>query len=136
MFDSRFEVLNALASGFERHGLTVTVDPDTICVGREQWDTYSKQILMMLSAAPAIKEGDKTFNLFATEQYDSDNKLTKYSIKLCDAQRNELKSWDLDTKRGQHTHLYSNNEKEPPHIPFDGSITNIVADIIGFMRMY
>jgi hypothetical protein len=136
MFESRFEVLNQLASGFRRQGLEVTVDPNTICVGREQWDKYSNQILMMLSAAPAIKAGMKTFYLFASEQYDSSHTLTKYSIKLCDDQKNELKAWELDTKRGQHVHLYSNSEKEASHLPFEGSIEDIAAQIMGFMRMY
>jgi hypothetical protein len=136
MFDSRFEVLNALASEFGKQGLEVTVDPNTICVGREQWDRYSNQILMMLSAAPAINAGTKTFYLFASEQYDPSHTLTKYSIKICDDQKNELKAWELDTKRGQHVHLYTNNGKEASHLPFEGTIEDIAAQIMGFMRMY
>ncbi|RJP22728.1 MAG: hypothetical protein C4529_05280 [Deltaproteobacteria bacterium] len=136
MFDSHFEVLNALASEFRLQGLDVTVDPDTICVGREQWDKYSNQVLLMLSAAPAIKAGTKTFYLFASEQYDLAGKLTKYSIKLCDNQKTECKAWELDTKRGQHVHLYSNSEKDPPHLPFEGSIKVIASEIMDFMRMF
>jgi len=136
MFDSRFEVLNALASEFGKQGLEVTVDPNTICVGREQWDRYSRQILTMLSAAPAIKDGTKIFHLYASEQYNSTQGLTKYSIKLCDDQKKEIRAWELDTKRGQHVHLYSKSDKEAPHHPFNGSIEDIAVQIMGFMRMY
>ena len=136
MFNSSFEVLSTLASLFSLQGLEVTVDPNTICVGREQWDRYSNQILMMLSAAPAIKMGQKTFYLYASEQYDSAHTLTKYSIKLCNWNRSEIQAWELDTKRGQHVHHYLNGEKDPIHFPFEGSIREIAGEIMHVMRMF
>lgn len=136
MFDSSFEVLSTLASLFRLQGLEVTVEPNTICVGREQWDRYSKQNLTMLSAAPAIRIGEKIFHLFASEQYTSEHTLTKYSTKLCDDQKTEIQSWELDTKRGQHLHLYSNGNKDPIHFPFEGSIRDIASQIMHVMRMY
>lgn len=135
MFDSHFTVLKTLAEEFRLQGLDVTVEPDTICVGRQQWDRYTNQILTMVSAAPAIRVGMKTFYLFASEQYDATRELMKYSIKLCNDQKVQLRAWELDTKRGQHVHEYTEGTKEPVHVPYEGSICMIAADIMDFMRM-
>ena len=91
---------------------------------------------MMLSAAPEIKMGSKTFYLYASEQYDSEQTLTKYSIKLCNWNRTEIHAWELDTKRGPHVHYYSNGEKDPIHFPFEGSIREIASEIMHVMRMF
>lgn len=136
MLDSRFQVLNTLATELRRHGLEVAVSPETICIGRDQWDRYSQQILRMLSAAPAIRAGEKSFFLFATEQYDPNHVLVKYAIKLCDGEKVPLHSWDLDTKHGQHRHEYEHGEKSPIHVPHDGSVSQIAAEIMAFMRMH
>src|SRR6185295_15707055 len=90
MLDSHFEVLNALAAEITDQGIEVTIAEDTICVGREQWDRYLQQQLMMVSAAPSVKIGSKAFRIYATEQYDSEGKLRKYSVKLCDDMKQEL----------------------------------------------
>jgi hypothetical protein len=135
MLDERLTLLNHLAKELEAGGLEVSVDPETVCVGRDQWDRYSTQILSMLSAAPAITAGEKSFNIYASEQYDRDNRLVKYSIKLCDGAKRQLRAWELDTKRGQHQHVYENNVKDPDHRPHEGSIPDIANEMMSVMRM-
>jgi len=135
MLDDRFQVLNILAVELRRHGLEVSIDQDTICVGRTQWDEYSQRILTMLSAAPAIKAGPKSFFIFVTEEYDSAGSLAKYAVKLTDGGKRALRSWDLDTKRGPHTHDYTSGEKEPGHTPWSGSLEDVAAEMMDIMRM-
>jgi len=136
MLDSKFEVLNSIAAALRAHGIDVSVDPDTVCIGRAQWDNYSKQLLTMLSAAPMLVEGEKSFHVFASEQYDASGALAKYSVKICDSAKREIKAWELDTKRGKHTHLYDLGRKERSHAPFAGSYTDIAAEIMEVVRMY
>lgn len=135
-FDSRLKVLNALADQFLQHGLKVTVAEETICVGRDNWDEYSKTVMRMLSAAPMIVAGEKTFFLFVVEEYDPSGVLRKYTIKLCDGDRVELYSWDLDTKSGQHMHDYLDGKKVEAHLLFEGTIEDIAARVMDAMRMY
>ena len=85
---------------------------------------------------PGNKNGPKNLYLYASEQYDSAHTLTKYSIKLCNWNRTEIQAWELDTKRGQHVHHYSNREKDPIHFPFEGSIREIAGEIMHVMRMF
>ncbi len=136
VFDSRLKVLNTLADQFLQHGLTVTVDEETICVGRDNWDEYSKSIMWMLSAAPKIVAGEKIFFLFVVEEYDPSGVLQKYTIKLCNGEKTELYSWDLDTKSGQHVHDYLDGKKVEAHLFFEGTIEDIAARIMDAMRMY
>jgi hypothetical protein len=101
MFPVRFRFLNELAAELNAHGLQVGVDEGSICVGRPTWDRYANQFFTMVSAAPYIKHGQKAFFIYASEQYDENGELKKYSVKLCNAAKAEIKAWELDTKRGQ-----------------------------------
>jgi len=90
----------------------------------------------MLSAAPMLVEGEKSFYIFASEQYDANGGLAKYSVKICDSEKREIKAWELDTKRGPHTHLYDLGEKHTSHVPFGGSYTDIAAGMMEVAQMY
>jgi hypothetical protein len=136
MIDGRFRVLNTLKAQFERHWLRVEIRSDTICVGRQEWDEYSRQFLTMVSAAPAIRAGAKSFSMYVIEQSDKAHILAKYVIKLCDSDGIALKSWDLDKKRGQHFHKYDNGTKLPDHFPHQGGIAQIADEIMEVMRMH
>lgn len=136
MLDDRFTVLKSIAGAIERHGVEVTVRAETICLGREQRDEYSKKLLTMISAAPSFVHGEKCFVIFASEQYDAEGCLAKYAVKVGDENGRELKAWDLDTKRGKHVHRYDRGDKDPRHIPFVGSYDDIAAEIMQVVRMY
>ena len=136
MLDSQFEVLNALAVEFKRNGLEVSVNRDTICIAREQRDKSSGQVLTMRSAAPVVRVNRKSFFIFAIEQYDANEVLTKYSITLTDEAKTRLHSWDLDTKRGQHRHEYDRGKRLPGHLPHEGRIPEVAAEIIHRIRMH
>ncbi len=112
ILDEKFRVFNAIAQELRQHGLGLSVENDTICIGRERWDAFSQQTLLMLSAAPRIVRGDKEFHIFASEQYDAAGQLAKYSIRICDSEKRSIRAWDLDLKLGQHTHEYADGEKE------------------------
>src|SRR5678815_1900989 len=107
----RFDVLSALASAFRGQGLEASVGPDSICVGVEQWDKFSRQVLVMRSAVPVVSHGRRTFHVFAVEQYSQDDSLTKYSVTVCDDAKKQLKAWHLDTKRGPHLHEFVDGQK-------------------------
>lgn len=136
MLNDRFTLLKALCAEINMRGISVSIDEDTICIGREQWDRYSKRSMTMLSASPGIVHGDKSFFIFASEQHDENDAVVKYSIKLCDANKSELMAWDLDAKRGHHKHEYSSGKKNPKHILSSGSIGSIVDDLMNRVRKF
>jgi len=88
---------------------------------------YGLPIEMMHLNRGILKAGEKSFFIYASEQYLARGNLTKYSIKLCDGQKQQLKVWKLDTKHSQHKHIYLDNSKVPTHIGFTGTIYAIVS---------
>ena len=136
MLDKNFKVLNSVACELRKCGIEVSIEKETICIGRGQWDKFSKRTLAMLSAAPKIIQGEKSFQIFASEQYGNEGATVKYSIKICDGHGREIKAWELDTKRGKHIHLYLAGKKDHTHHPFRGSFKDIVDEIMSVMRGY
>ena len=130
----KFKVLDTIASVLRRHGIEVCINSDSICIGREQWDRFSNHPFMMLSAAPMLIRGGKSFHIFASEQYDSIGNIVKYSVKICDVHKIQLKAWDLDTKHGKHTHPYNSGQKNINHIDYSGSLADIADEIVNIMR--
>jgi len=136
MLDPKFQLLNKIIKIFKGHGLYATIDQDTICIGRQQWDKYSKQYLDALSAAPYVKQGKKSFYIFAVEQYDSSRKITKYSIKLSNQFKQPIKLYHYNLKRGSHIHKVVDGKEDKKHIKFSKKIDDIVGDMLGQMRLY
>ena len=136
MFDPKFQLLSKIIQIFKEHGLEATIDQDTICIGRQQWDNYSKQYLYALSAAPYVKQGNKAFYIFAVEQYDSKRKIKKYSIKLSNQFKQTIRLYHYNPKRGSHIHKVVDGKEDKRHVKFSEEIDYIVSDILGQMRLY
>jgi len=136
MLSPKFQLLNKLIQIFEKHGLEATIDQDTICIGRLQWDNYSRQFLYVLSAAPYVKQGEKSFYIFAVEQYDSNGKIEKYFINLCNRFKKLIKPYHYDIKRGSHTHKIVDGKKEKKHNKFPKKFDDIINDMLDQMRIY
>lgn len=134
--NENFRFLNTIAQELKKHGIELSIAKESICIGREQWDKFSQQTLLMLSAAPVIVRGDKSFHIFASEQYDVDGRLTKYSIRICDSNKNSIRAWELDTKRGKHTHEYPDGRKQADHIHYSGSIEDIADELFTVIRLF
>jgi len=116
--------------------LEATIDQDTICIGRPQWDNYSRQFLYAVSAAPYVKQGEKSFYIFVVEQYDSNGKIKKYSINLCNGFKKPIKPYHYDIKRGSHIHKIVDSKKDKKHVKFSKKLDDIVSDILNEMRIY
>ena len=132
----KFKVLNDLAAELRRHGLEVEVRKDSICLGRKQWDKYSRLHLLMLSAVPHLNHRDKGFFIYLTEQHDASGTVRKFSIKLCDDGNAPIRSYDLDTKRGGHIHDYVGSTRGEGHKRFSSCVSDIVMDMLNRMCAY
>ena len=132
----KFLVLSELAAEFRKHGIQVVVGRDSVCIGRPTWDKYSKSLLMMLSARPAIKIGDKGFAIYLTEQQDGSGVVLKYGINLCDDKDNPIRAYHLDTKRGAHVHDFNGKRQVPGHLEFSREMPTIANDMLSRMRSY
>jgi len=87
----------------------------------------------MASGIGEIQRGGRKFFAVAQEHRDTAGDLVKYSIKLLDRNRTALHSWDLDTKRGQHRHVYAEGAKLDDHEPHEGSIEDIAREMHDLM---
>ena len=136
MLGRKFQLLNKIIQIFKENGLQATIDQDTICIGRQQWDKYLKQYLYARSAAPYVKQGGKSFYIFAVEQYDSNRKITKYSIKLSNQFKQTIRRYDYNPKRGSHIHKIVDGKEDKKHIKFSKKIDDIVNDMLDQIRLY
>jgi hypothetical protein len=138
MSTTRLKLLKKLQQEFERQGESVQVVGDSICLGRIRFDPYTQQPTLMMSAAMYIqpKLGEVKFHVFVTEQYDAEQSLKRYSITLCDHDKMPMVSYDRDPKRGDHFHGYTDGEKIRTHVPFTGTMADIVKDTLRRIAKY
>lgn len=132
----KFLILSELAAEFRKHGIQVVVKRDSVCIGRPTWDKYSKTFLTMLSARPAIRIGEKGFEIYLTEQQGKVGSVLKYGINLSDDGGTPVRAYHLDTKRGPHVHDFDGKRQKPGHERFSRKMPTIVNDILSRMRAY
>lgn len=128
---NKFPIINKLTKELLllNGDLQLTTKDNSICIGRIQLDKSTQKKTLMTSC---IKEAFflyRTFYIFLIEQHNENNSLEKFSFKLTDSEKNSLKQYDKDSKRGSHIHNFINGKKVNKHIPFSGSIKDIAKDI-------
>jgi len=125
----KLNLLKSLQEDLMRIGISTEIVNGSLCVYKRQVDKSTGLSLAMTSAIASFTHNQTMYQIYCIEQYDENNQIRKYSIKLNNRDLT-LKAWELDTKRGSHVHEFWNGIKRKLHLPFNGNIEAISQDLI------
>lgn len=115
-------------------GVTTEVKEDSVCLFKPSYDKPTVTTYGVRSAAASLQHGACLGWLYCIEQYDSADNLVKFAVHVTDVDKQPLHHWDLDFSHGFHTHSSEGGEKSRDHIPFQGGLTEVVQEIVGFVK--